>query len=83
MSVITYFGGSRKLKKKNKKKYEKKIVKQILEENKKYIYIWEEYTRTSRKLSYTSWERSKYIKLKNSTVYSRLIKALLVKKNSI
>jgi hypothetical protein len=38
MSVITYFGGSRKLKKKNKKKYEKKIVKQILEENKKYIY---------------------------------------------
>ena len=35
MSVITYFGGSRKLKKKNRKKYEKKIVKQILEENKK------------------------------------------------
>jgi hypothetical protein len=38
MSVITYFGGSRKQKKKNRKKYEKKIVKQILEENKKYIY---------------------------------------------
>jgi hypothetical protein len=54
-----------------------------LEENKKYIYKWEEYTRTSRKLSYTSWERSKYIKLKNSTVYSRLIKVLLAKKNSI
>jgi hypothetical protein len=27
MSVITYFGGSRKLKKKNRKKYEKKNCK--------------------------------------------------------
>jgi hypothetical protein len=35
MSVITYFGGSRKLKTKQKEIQKKKFVKQILEENKK------------------------------------------------
>jgi hypothetical protein len=38
MSVVTYFGGSRKLKKKTERNTKKKFVKQILEENKKKIY---------------------------------------------
>jgi hypothetical protein len=52
----------------------------MLEENKKYIYQWEEYIRTPSKLPKTGWGRSKYTKLENLTTCFWLIQALLAKK---
>ena len=80
--MLPIFEASHKQNKKKKKKGKKKIQKleKMLEENKKYIYQWEEYTRTPSKLPKTGWGRSKYIKLKNLTACFRLIQALLAKK---
>jgi hypothetical protein len=68
--------------KKEKKKKKEKIQKgwKILQENKK-IYQEEGYTKMPRKLSKTGWGRSKYTRLENLTMYFRLMKTLLAKKN--
>jgi hypothetical protein len=54
----------------------------MLEENYKNISL-KKYTRTPRKLLITGWGKSKYIRLKNLTVYFLLIKILLAEENSI
>jgi len=46
----------------------------------KNIYQWEKTRRMPRKLSKTSWKRSKYTRLKNLTVQFWLIKVLLARK---
>jgi hypothetical protein len=57
------------------------INKKNGKENNIYIYQWEEYIKTSKKLPKTCWGGSKYTKLKNLTAFYQLMKALLANKN--
>jgi hypothetical protein len=66
---------------KNTKKEKKEKIQKIKKCWKKIKTIYKWYTRTPRKLSKTDWERSKYIKLENLTVYFWLLKALFARKN--